>query len=221
MSNIQLLRKYIQHDALRGSSNETFQFYLGPHYSPINQEAFMESIEFEYVHNNKQKLSESETMGIGVYVLLDCMDMVETPIQEPLFKLLDTNAFKENNVETYRAYLGKDYSPIEEKQFRNYIYYIFTVFNQPVNTPRVKAVAHYVVGEHCAYSGSDSDSDDVYSSSLSDSSSDSDITSDESIVGTEDDESCSNQSDRNEDDDDDDTSDSDVSDSYTSESDDD
>lgn len=125
----------------------------------------MESIEFEYVHLNKQKLSAQRTMSIGVYVLLDCMDMVEVPTQEPLFRLLDSDAFKEDNEETYRTYLGKEYSSLEEKQFKNYIYYIYTIFNQPVNAIRTRAVAKYVVGEPCDEPETESDLDDVYSSS--------------------------------------------------------
>jgi hypothetical protein len=162
------LAKFLRPSAMHDDAKSTFKKYLGKNSTDIDHSAFLEYIETEYLTNKCQKLGTSTAVKIGIYSLLDGMDVTPKGRLPSLDSLLDGEAFRRGNTSTYEFYLGERHSRESEQEFRQRLHFLKKLFGFAMDELRAQSVAKYLIGMvPDIESQSDSDSDS--NSDLSDS----------------------------------------------------
>ena len=181
-NHMDALSKFLRPSALYDDAKSTFRKYLGKGSTEVDHLAFVEYIETEYVTNEYQKLETSIAVKIGIYSLLDGMDVNQKSKLPPLDMLLDADAYRRGNSATFAYYLGERHSRESEVEFRQRLHYLQKLFGYPMDKLRATYVAKYMVGvasdDDVSSDSDDSDSQsDASSSETDDASSESDVSS--------------------------------------------
>ena len=165
------LAKFLRPSAMYDDAKSTFKKYLGKNSTDIDHSAFLEYIETEYLTNKCQKLGTSTAVKIGIYSLLDGMDVTPKGRLPSLDSLLDGEAFRRGNTSTYEFYLGERHSRESEQEFRQRLHFLKKLFGFAMDQLRAQSVAEYLIGmvpDVDSQSDSDGDSDSDLSDSQDD-----------------------------------------------------
>ena len=123
-SSFNELKKYIKSQALKSSAEDTFAQYLGKNSEPVDRKAFLEDLDAEFLANKRHRLSQEFVAKIGVFCLLDGMGNNLPKRTHHLNQLLDEQAYRDGNSDTYDYYLGDRRTGAQEQEFKQKLNYI-------------------------------------------------------------------------------------------------